>query len=62
MSCKHHCTIMYEPILIKLHIVAKYNLRMCMMMKEDNPSPKNIKEDESREIIILIEQGYPFVF
>jgi len=34
---------------MKLYTVAVYNLRMCI--KEDNSSPKNIKGDQSREII-----------
>ena len=33
--------LMDEPILVKLHTVTVYNLRMCM--KEDNPGPNYFK-------------------
>jgi len=39
-----------ELILMKLHTVVLYGVRLCM--KEDNPVPKNIKGDNSRERII----------
>ena len=37
-----------------------YDLRMCI--KEDNPPPKNITGDNTREIIICAWQGHPLGF
>jgi len=50
---------MDDSILMKLYTFAVYNLRMCM--KESNPGQKNIKGDNSKEIIICVGQGYLFV-
>jgi len=44
---------------MKLFTVVVYDLRMCM--KEDNLCLKNIKGDNSREIIIFAEPWVPFV-
>ena len=38
---------MNEPILMKLYSVVVFDLRMCM--KGDNPGPKSIKGDNSRD-------------
>jgi len=37
---------------MKLYTAVTYNLKMCM--KEDNPDPKNIKGDNSREKMICV--------
>ena len=37
-----------------------YDLRMCI--KQDNPPPKNIKGDNTREIIICAWRGHPLGF
>ena len=43
---------MDEAILLELYTVIAYNLSMGM--KEDDPSPQNIKGDKSKEIIICV--------
>ena len=37
------------------HTIAVYAIGMCI--REDNPDPKNIKGDNSREMVICVEQG-----
>ena len=37
--------------MMNLYTVVVYSLRICI--KEDNPGPKYIKRDNSREIIVL---------
>ena len=42
---------------MKLYTVAVYILKMSL--KGDKAGPKNIKGDNSREIIVCERQGYP---
>ena len=43
---------------MKLYTVAVYVMMMCM--KEDNPGPKYLKGDYSRDIISIVVQGVSF--
>jgi len=45
MSCKRNFSLMDASVLMKLHTVVVYNLRMCM--KEDNPGPTYFNGDHS---------------
>ena len=44
---KAQLLLVNEPILMKLYSVVVFDLRMCMM--GDNPGPKSIKGDNSRD-------------
>jgi len=59
MSCECNSSLKAELILMKLYVVLVHNQRICT--KEDNPSSKNVKGDNVREIIICVRSGVSFV-
>ena len=60
ISHKHISSSTNKQILMKLYAAVVYNL--SIWMKENNPGRKNIKEGNSREIIISAGVRYPLLF
>ena len=55
---KRHSSLTDELILMKLYIVAVFDLKMCLM--KDNLGRKNIKGDNSMGIISCAGRGCPW--